>query len=63
MSLIPETYNSWFVGDLPDGSSTVLEVMPYEGNYPEHFTHVLRLAAPKTAKGWLLQAVKLHPPL
>lgn len=56
----PSTYNSWFLGDLPDGSSTVLAVTAYTGHYPEHFTHVLRLAAPRTDRGWIEEAVNLR---
>ena len=56
---IPTSYNSWFQGDLPDGSSTVLGSSRYTGLYPEYFTHVLVLAAPNTASGRLEQAVDL----
>ena len=56
---IPTSYNSWFLGDRPDGSSTVLGHRPYSGLYTQHYTHVLLLAAPNTAKGWMEQAVRL----
>lgn len=59
--MIPTSYRSWFPGDRVDGSSTVLGAEPYRGRYPEHFTHVLRLAAPRTRRGWIEQAVDLRP--
>lgn len=59
MTTPPTSYRSWFRGDRPDGSSTVLECRPYSGKYPHFFTHILRLAAPRTGRGWLEQAVSL----
>ena len=56
---IPSFYDSWCKGDRPDGSSTVLSCVPYTGLYRQHFTHVLRLAAPNTHRGWLEEAVRL----
>lgn len=41
---------TWF-SDRADLHSTVLEVLPYEGKYPEHFSCVLRLTAPRTRRG------------
>jgi hypothetical protein len=42
-----------------DGSplATIIAVSPYTGNYPESFTHVLRLTAPNTRRGWMEMAV------
>jgi hypothetical protein len=57
---VPENIKSWFIGDRSDGSSTVLDVSLYRGSYPKSFTHVLRLAAPNTVRGWLEQAVNLR---
>lgn len=43
---------TWFSNE-PDGMSTVVKVYPYRGAYPEHFTHVLVLTAPRTQAGVL----------
>jgi hypothetical protein len=56
--LIGSKYPSWF-SDRPDGLSTIIEVEPYEGRYPDHFTHVLRLSAPRTRRGWMEMPVKM----
>lgn len=40
-----------------DGLSTILEVQPYRGRYPQWFTHVLKVTAPRTSRGWLEVAV------
>jgi hypothetical protein len=49
-------YPSWFSGR-SDGLSTIIAVLPYAGRYREHFTHVLRLSAPGTNRGWMEMAV------
>lgn len=41
--------------------STVLEIFPYTGLYKEHFSHVLRLTAPKNMKGWAELPVLVVP--
>jgi hypothetical protein len=56
----PVTWPVWWAGDQLDGSASVLAVQPYTGRYPQHFTHVLRLAAPKTYRRWLEIAVDLR---
>ena len=35
----------------------ILAVFPYTGKYPQWFTHVVRLYAPNTKRGWLEMAV------
>jgi len=57
---IPATWPVWWAGDQSDGSASVLAAQPYMGRYPEHFTHILRLAAPKTYRRWLEIAVDLR---
>jgi hypothetical protein len=56
--LIGSKYPSWF-SDRPDGLSTIIAVEPYEGRYSDHFTHVLRLSAPRTKRGWMECMVKM----
>lgn len=56
---IPESWPVWWPGDRPDGSATVLSIQPYVGEYHEAFNYVLRLAAPRTDRGWLEIAVQL----
>jgi len=46
---------TWF-SDCPSLQSTVLEVLPYRGKYPEYFSCVLRLTAPRTRRGSLEMA-------
>lgn len=48
---------TWF-SDKPDGLSKVLEVFPYAGKYPEIYSHILVLTAPRTMKGSLEMAWK-----
>lgn len=48
---------TWF-SDNPDGKSTVLEVTPYTGLYTDMYTHVLKLTAPRTSRGWMEMPVK-----
>lgn len=59
--IIPATWPVWWSGDQSDGSASVLAAQPYTGRYPEHFTHILRLAAPRIHKGWLEMTVDLRP--
>lgn len=59
MYKIPESWPCFWPGDLPDGKSSVLAVFTYPGVYPEYFTHVLRVRAIRTNRGWLEIAVKL----
>lgn len=47
-------YPTWFSG-CRDGMSTILGIFPYRGKY--EFTHVLRLSAPRTQRGWIEMAV------
>lgn len=35
-----------------DGLSTVLEVRPYKGSSPQYSTHVIRVTAENTRRGW-----------
>jgi hypothetical protein len=58
--VIPAAWRAWWPGDRPDGSSTVLAFSLYRGRYAQSFTHVLRLAAPRVARGWLEIAVDLR---
>ena len=48
---------TWF-SDEPDGKSTVLEVRPYTGWYKDMYTHILRLSAPRTKRGWMEMPIK-----
>lgn len=50
---------TWFSDEL-DGMSTVLEVLPYNGRYPQHFNCTLKLSAPRTRRGWLLKTHKIQ---
>lgn len=52
---------TWF-SDSPDGLSTVLAVEPYRGKYRQWFTHVLRLTAPRTQRGWMEVCVSSGAP-
>ncbi len=49
---VGDRVSTWFSG-CPDGLSTVLHVEPYRGKYPQFFTHVLRVSAPNTVRGWM----------
>ena len=48
---------TWF-SDRDDGMSTVVAVRPYTGKYPQWFTWVVTLTAPRTKKGTLEMAVE-----
>jgi hypothetical protein len=43
-------YPTWFSGS-PDGMSVIIAITPYRGRY--NFTHVLRVSAPRTQRGWM----------
>ena len=43
---------TWFSGE-PDGLSTILQITPYTGAFPQWFTHVARVTAPRTNRGWM----------
>lgn len=49
---IGDRIETWF-SDTEDGMSTVMAVEPYQGRYPEFFTHVVRASAPRTWRGWM----------
>lgn len=55
---VGDTYPVWWTGD-KGSMATVLGISPYRGRYTEMFTHVLKLAAPRTRRGSLEMAVKL----
>ncbi len=52
---VGDEYATWW-----DKKARVLGVYPYTGRYPQHFTHVLRLSAENTRRGWLEMAVDLR---
>ena len=37
----------WFEG------GHVIAVKPYEGRYPQFYTQVVRVSAPRTSRGWM----------
>lgn len=49
---VGDTVLTWFSGR-EDGMSTILVITPYRGAYPQYFTHVLRVTAPRTTRGWM----------
>ena len=53
---VGDTYPTWF-SDREDGLSTIMEIRPYTGVYKQWFTHILRLSAPRTKRGWLEMTV------
>ena len=55
--VVGEAYKSWFTGDRPDGSSTILKVEKYIGVYPQFFKWVVTLAAPNTRSGKIEMAL------
>jgi hypothetical protein len=42
--------------DQPDKQSTIVEILPYRGKYPQWFNCVLVLTAPRTKKGTIEMA-------
>ncbi len=53
---VGDKIETWFSGE-PDGKSRVLAVEPYRGRYTEFFTHVVRVTAPNTRRGWMEMSV------
>lgn len=49
---VGDKISTWF-SDRADGLSTVLAVELYRGRYPQWFTHVARVTAPRTQRGWM----------
>lgn len=45
-------YRTWF-SDREDGMSRILAVFPYTGPFPEHYSWVVRVTAPRTYRGWM----------
>jgi hypothetical protein len=60
---IPRTYGVWWDTGKPkkDGfyPARVLGSRRYTGAYPQWFTHILKLEAPRTQRGWLEMTVNL----
>lgn len=52
---IGDHVQTWF-SDTPNGMSRVLKVEPYRGRFPQWFTHVLTVTAPRTRAGHLEMA-------
>jgi len=52
MYKIGDKIETWFSGK-EDGKSTILEIRPYEGKYKQYCTHVLKVTAPRTKRGWM----------
>lgn len=53
----------WDTGDGREAGqhlATVIGIKPYTGRYPELFTHVVRLTAPDTRRGWMETVAKLE---
>lgn len=64
MIMVGDLYPVWWdTGSGTKNMARVLDVAPYLGRYPQHFTHVLRLHAPNTSRGWMEMAVELEQPL
>ncbi len=49
---IGQRMETWF-SDREDTLSVVLGVRRYTGRYTNLFTHIIRLTAPKTKRGWM----------
>lgn len=66
MTRIPRVWPVWWeTGDgRPAGNhfARVLDAKPYDGKYKEFFSHVLKLEAPESERGWLEMSVDLRPP-
>lgn len=62
--MIPTEWPVWW--DTDDGRpagqhvARVISCAPYTGHYPQWFTHVLKLTAPRTRSGTLDMAVDLR---
>ena len=55
---VGDKYPTWFSGNA-DGLSIILDIFPYTGRYKDWFTHVIRLSAPSTMRGWMDQTVMI----
>lgn len=55
---VGDLFPTWY-SDRDDGLSTIISIFPYTGRY--HYTHVLRLSAPRTVRGWMEQPISLTP--
>lgn len=55
---VGDLINTWF-SDKYDGFSTILEIRPYQHKtgyrqkYADIFTHIIKVSAPRTKKGWI----------
>jgi hypothetical protein len=60
-----DLYPVWWSTGVREGAwnlARIIGVQPYTGRYPESFTHVLKLHAPNTDRGWLEMAVHEDKP-
>ena len=53
---VGDEIETWF-SDTPSGKSRILDIRPYRGKYPEFFTHMVVVTAPRIRAGKLEMAV------
>jgi hypothetical protein len=53
---VGDMMSTWFSDDA-SGLSRVLAVEPYRGKYPQWFSWVVKLTAPRTKRGWMEMAI------
>lgn len=58
---VPEFVLVWWQC-VEGNQARVLTSWPYTGRYPQFFTHVLRVEAPNTKRGWLEMAYDARRP-
>ena len=55
---VGDTIRFWFNGGGINGESTVMEVLPYRGNYKDIFSHEIKITAANTRKGFMVIPVE-----
>lgn len=62
MKRVPKFVKVWWQTSRPDNMARVISTQPYEGRYPQFYTHVLVLEAPRTHSGTLEMAYNVLCP-
>jgi len=63
MVKVGDLYPVWWSTGVREGEQNmamILEIRPYDGRWQDDFTHILKLKAPNTDRGWLEMTVKLE---
>lgn len=62
--MIGDLYPVWWNTESdPPNMARIIEIRPYRGPYTDMMTHILKLSAPTTKRGWLEMTVHVNNPM